>query len=164
MTAPSTPCLAIHGAVAKPTLTVSKGCVPNTGNLSGVTELLTAKHRDLIMDEGLHAHTWSVTAYYPSEPFRDGRAIKAALRTLLDALPDSAGVLPEDIWSGEAIIQRVLVLANIVGASVTRPEGFEAWTLRSGAPLQSIAASADRLTREELDRLASPSPVSVEGE
>ena len=39
------------------------------------------------MNEGLHAHVWTVTAYWRSENFRDGRMLKGALRTLLDAPP-----------------------------------------------------------------------------
>lgn len=91
---------------------------------TGVTELLTAMHVDPVMDEGLHEHTWTVTAFYPIEPRRDGRAMKAALRTLLDALPS---VLPPELWAGEDIARSVLVLANCIGARVTRPEGYEAW-------------------------------------
>jgi len=79
------------------------------------------------MNEGLHAHVWTVTAYWRSENFRDGRMLKGALRTLLDALPDADGILPPELWSGEAIAQRVLLLAECVGVSVVRPEGFEAW-------------------------------------
>lgn len=132
MTARSIPSSATHGEAGAPTPTVSKGVVPNTDGLTGVTELLTAQHRDLILDEGLHAHAWTVTAYYPSEPLRDGRALKAALRTLLDALPDADGTLPPELWAGEAIAARVMLLVGCVGASVTRPEGFEAWTFAAG--------------------------------
>lgn len=139
MTTPSTRSLAIPGAAGAPTRTNLKGgwrgVVPNIGNLTGVTELLRAKHRDLILDEGLHEHVWTVTAYYPSKPFRDGRALKAALRCLLDALPDAEGALPPELWSGEAIAERVMVLANCVGASVIRPEGFEAWASPSDGAL-----------------------------
>lgn len=95
---------------------------------SGVTAQLTAKHFDPIMDEGLHEHTWTVTAFFPSEPPRDGRALKAGLTKLLKAFPDADGVLPPDLWSGEAIAARVAqLLAWCIGARVTRPEGFEAW-------------------------------------
>jgi hypothetical protein len=95
---------------------------------TGVTELLTAKHFDALMGEGLHEHVWSVTALYPSEPLRDGRALKASLRMLLDALPDAHGVLPASLWSGEAIAGQVAqLLGGCIGARVTRPEGFEAW-------------------------------------
>jgi len=118
---------ATSGEADAPTRTNSRGVVPNTIGLTGVTELLSAKHRDPIMNEGLHAHVWTVTAYWRSENFRDGRMLKGALRTLLDALPDADGILPPELWSGEAIAQRVLLLAECVGASVTRPEGFEAW-------------------------------------
>ena len=129
MTAQLTPFAATSGEAAEPTQTSSKGVVPNTIGLTGVTELLSAKHRDPIMNEGLHGHVWTVTAYWRSENFRDGRMLKGALRTLLDALPDADGILPPELWSGEAIAQRVLLLAECVGASVTRPEGFEAWRM-----------------------------------
>jgi hypothetical protein len=130
MTALSTPSAAISGEAAELTRTSSKGVVPNITGLTGVTELLSAKHYDPIMNEGLHAHVWTVTAYWRSENFRDGRMLKGALRTLLDALPDADGILPPELWSGEAIAQRVLLLAECVGASVTRPEGFEAWACK----------------------------------
>lgn len=143
MTARSTRSAAIPGEAAAPTRTSLKGgwrgVVPNIGNLTGVTELLRARHRDFILDEGLHEHVWTVTAYYPSKPFRDGRALKAALRALLDALPDADDVLPPALWSGEAIADRVMILANCVGASVTRPEGFEAWA----SPVRSEATITD---------------------
>jgi hypothetical protein len=95
-----------------------------------VTELLSAKHRDLILNEGLHAHVWAVTAYWPSKPFRDGRALKLALRELLDAMPDADGVMPDELWAGEAMAERVMALLDCVGVSVVRSEGFEAWILR----------------------------------
>lgn len=102
-------------------------------NVSGFTERLTAKHLDPLMDEGLHEHTWSVTAFWPTKPVRDGRALKAALRMLLDALPDADGVLPRELWSGEDMaehVSRLLLNMGCIGARVTRPEGFEAWAWR----------------------------------
>jgi hypothetical protein len=93
---------------------------------TAVTEQLVAKHRDPIMDEGLHAHIWWITTFYPLQPSRDGRALKAALRILLDHLPDAEGVLPW--WSGEEIAQHVAdLLEGCIGCRVARPaEGFEA--------------------------------------
>jgi hypothetical protein len=93
--------------------------------ISGVTESLTANHVDQILSEGLHEHTWTVTAYFPSIPFRDGRALKLALREMLDALP-SDGVLPDHLWSGEQIAQAVLMLPWTIAVRVWRPEGYEA--------------------------------------
>ena len=95
-----------------------------------MVENLTARHYDLILNEGLHGHTWTVTAYYPSKPFRDGRVLKAALRMLLDALPGPDGILPAELWAGEAIAERVMTLAGCVGVSVIRPEGYEAWVTK----------------------------------
>ena len=94
--------------------------------VSGFTETLTAKHVDPPLGEGEHEHTWAVTVFYPSIPPRDGRALKAGLRMFLDALPDAAGVLPPDLWSGEALADRMLLLEGVIGARVTRPEGYEA--------------------------------------
>lgn len=94
-------------------------------NVSGFTELLTAEHVDPLMGEGLHKHVWAVTVFYLSEPLRDGRAMKAGLRILLDHMPP---VLPPELWSDEALAQTVTrLLANCIGCRVTRPEGFEAW-------------------------------------
>lgn len=92
---------------------------------TAVTEQLVAKHVDPIMDEGLHAHTWVVTTFYPLTPLRDGRALKAALRELLDHLPDAEGVLPW--WSGEEMAQHIAeLLEGCIGCRITRAEGFEA--------------------------------------
>lgn len=108
---------------------------PSSRAYTGVTELLTASHVDPLLGEGLHEHTWSVTAFYPSDPPRDGRALKAALRLFLDALPT---VLPPELWAGEDIAKSVLVLANCIGARVTRPEGFEAWVWAKSAPRKRV--------------------------
>lgn len=98
------------------------------GSVTGVTAELTAKHLDPLMNEGLHEHTWTVTAFYPAEPLRDGRALKAGLVQLLAHLPDAEGVLPPAMWAGEAIAANVAqLLGGCIGARVTRPEGFEAW-------------------------------------
>lgn len=94
-----------------------------SASLSGVTEPLTARHNDPLGLEGEHQHTWLVTAFVPSEPRRDARALKAALRMFLDALP---AVLPPELWAGEDIAKAVLVLANVVSVRVVRAEGFEA--------------------------------------
>lgn len=55
---------------------------------TGVTEHLRRRHSDPLGLEGEHEHVWRVTAWWPAEPLRDGRALKAALRMLLSALPD----------------------------------------------------------------------------
>lgn len=90
--------------------------------ITGVSEALTASHRDQVMGEGLHAHTWTVTAWFPGEPLRDGRVLKVALREVLDALPS---VLPDQLWSGEALAQHVAaILPDCIGVDVDRPEGF----------------------------------------
>lgn len=95
-------------------------------SFSGVTETLTARHVDPFMGEGKHEHTWTVTAFYPSEPFRDLRSQKAALRELLAAWQGTT--LPPGLWAGEDIARTVsTLLANCIGCRVTRAEGFEAW-------------------------------------
>ena len=96
--------------------------------ISGFSETLTAKHDDPTLGEGVHEHTWTVTLFYRSYPFRDGRALKAGLRIFLDALVID-GELPRELWSGEALAERLLMLEGVVGARVTRPEGYlaEVW-------------------------------------
>lgn len=94
---------------------------------TGITCQFTAKHFDPIMDEGLHEHTWAVTAFYPGKPLRDGRALMAGLEQLLAHLPDTDGVLPEALWSAEAIATRVALLTGVVGVRISRPNGLEAW-------------------------------------
>ncbi len=119
MTADSKPSGATAGKVGVPMPMRWSG-------LTGVSETLTAMHTDPTMKEGTHEHTWTVTVFYPSEPFRDGRALKDGLRVFLDALPRS-GVLGPDLWSGENIARAALILSNTVAVRVTRPEGYEAW-------------------------------------
>lgn len=98
-------------------------------DMSGVTALMTARHTDPHMNEGTHEHTWHVTAFYPAVPFRDGRAIKAMLETVLSMLPDESGLLPDSLWSQENIARAVLRLmtGSVFGVRVTRSEGFETW-------------------------------------
>ena len=94
---------------------------------SGVTEPLTARHTDLMMDEGEHEHTWLITTFYPSHPPRDMRSQKAALRQVLDTWQGTT--LPANLWAAEDLARTVAqLLANCIGARVARPsEGFEAW-------------------------------------
>lgn len=127
MTAQSILSAATNGEADALMRTSSKGVVPHIANLTGVTELLSAKHTDLILNEGLHAHVWTVTAYWPSTPFRDGRALKLALRAVLDGMPGPDGIMPDELWTGEAMAGRVMAVLDCVGVSVVRPEGFEAW-------------------------------------
>ena len=102
------------------------------GNVSGVTAAMKAFHTDPHMDEGTHEHTWVVTAFYPSDPFRDGRAVKSQLTTILANLPCEDGLLPDSLWSQEDIAKTLLRLmsGNIVGIRITRSEGFETWVWR----------------------------------
>lgn len=88
--------------------------------LTGVTEELTRKHTDPLGLEGVHSHCWTITAWWPAEPLRDGRALKASLRMLLDALPDP---LPAEFWAAERLADYVMVLAGVVGVDIDRP-GF----------------------------------------
>lgn len=97
-------------------------------SVTGVSAKLTAKHFDRLMSEGWHEHTWTVTAFYPAEPLRDGRSLISSLRMLLDTLPNVEGALPESLWAGEDIARTVAqLLSGCIGARVTRPEGYEAW-------------------------------------
>lgn len=99
--------------------------------LSGVSAMLSAHHVDPVMGEGEHAHVWTVTIWWPSEPNRDGRPMRAALEGLLQ--PWQGTTLPSDLWSGESLAERVLaVLGNgdICRVDVTRPEGFHATVSR----------------------------------
>lgn len=91
-------------------------------DLSWATERLTAFHTDPIMDEGRHSHEWKVSVFWPSTPFRDGRAIKVALGALLAGWQGKD--LPAELWSSEALAAFVFRVfpANIVGASVARDD------------------------------------------
>ncbi len=93
--------------------------------LTGVSASFTATHTDPHLGEGTHEHTWTVTAWFPSEPFRDGRALRAGLVTMLSAW--DGGHLPPELWSGEALAAAIMhLLVNCVGVDVSRPEGFHA--------------------------------------
>lgn len=96
--------------------------------LSGVTESLTAKHYDPSGREGLHEHTWTVTLFFASYPYRDRRYSKQELRELLDCMPWKDGVLPDRFFSGEAIIAYCVQNSEeCVGGVVRREEGYEAF-------------------------------------
>lgn len=93
-----------------------------TKALSGVSAMLSARHVDPLMGEGEHKHVWTFTAWWPSKPWRDARAMQAALEAVLAPLQGT--LLPPELWSAEALAERTLVLANIVRVDVSRPEGF----------------------------------------
>jgi len=87
--------------------------------LIGVAGSFTARHIDPHLGEGEHEHTWRVIAWYPTEPFRDARALRAAIGQLL-AIWDGT-LLPSELWSGEALAEKIThLLANCVGADVVR--------------------------------------------
>ncbi len=90
--------------------------------LSYASAMLSARHVDPLMNEGEHKHVWSFKVWWPSEPWRDARAMQVALEAVLEPLQGT--LLPPDLWSAEALATRVLVLANIVRVDVDRPEGF----------------------------------------
>jgi len=94
--------------------------------LTGVAGQFTARHIDPHLGEGEHEHTWQVVAWYPAEPWRDGRALKEALGQLLGVW--NGTLLPRELWSGESLAKAVTeLLANCVGADISRPiEGFYA--------------------------------------
>lgn len=88
--------------------------------LSFASAQLTAKHRDPIMDEGLHEHTWAFTVFWPSKPFRDLRVMREALTAIL--LPFQGADLPPELWAAEDLAAMVLkVMGVIVGVKVERP-------------------------------------------
>ena len=90
----------------------------------GVSAQLTASHRDLIMSEGLHEHTWTFWAWFPAKPFRDLRSQRQALITILE--PYQGKELPAEMWAGEDMAEMFAkVLCNCIGVSVERP-GFRA--------------------------------------
>lgn len=87
--------------------------------LTGVSGHFTARHVDPHLGEGEHGHTWHVTAWWPSEPFRDARALKAGLDELLKVWDGT--LLPPELWSSEDIAKAVTrLLVACVGADVTR--------------------------------------------
>jgi hypothetical protein len=93
-------------------------------NRVAVSAQLTASHRDLIMDEGLHEHTWTFWAWFDSKPFRDLRTQRVALETVL--APYQGKELPPEMWAQEDMAEMFAkVLANCIGVTVERP-GFRA--------------------------------------
>jgi hypothetical protein len=88
--------------------------------LTGATEELVRQHADPLGLEGVHSHSWTITAWWPAVPLRDARALRASLRMLLDTLPDP---LPSELWAAERLAEYVMVLAGVVGVDIDRP-GF----------------------------------------
>lgn len=92
-------------------------------DLAWAVEPLTAFHTDPHMGEGRHQHTWQVTVFWPASPFRDGRAMRASLRTILDVW--SGRDLPPELWSSEALARAILHLhgsGGVCGVVVERPD------------------------------------------
>jgi len=88
---------------------------------------LTALHRDLIMDEGLHEHTWTFTAWFHGKPFRDLRSQRSALRQVL--APYQGVELPPEMWAQEDMAEMFArLLCDCVGVSVSRADYLaEVW-------------------------------------
>lgn len=87
----------------------------------GCRARLTAQHRDLIMDEGLHEHTWTFTAWFEGKPFRDLRSQRAALQTVL--APYQGTELPPEMWASEDMAQMFAkVLGGCIGVTVERDD------------------------------------------
>lgn len=97
-------------------------------NLSGASIEFTAQHFDALLNEGWHEHVWTITAWWLSEPFRDGRSVRAALLSLMEScvvIDGGQRRLPPHMWSNEEICRAVGTLANVVKVTVDRP-GFHA--------------------------------------
>lgn len=88
--------------------------------LSWTSAQLTASHRDLIMSVGLHEHTWTITVFWPSQPFRDLRSMREGLAAILH--PFQGTELPPELWASEDIAAMVMgTMGVIVGVKVERP-------------------------------------------
>lgn len=98
-------------------------------DLSWASAELRARHVDPHFDEGEHEHTWTVTVFWPSEPFRNLLAMRSGLEAILH--PFQGTTLPPALWSSEDIAKMVLGVMNvIVGVKVDRPGigGAERWS------------------------------------
>lgn len=101
-------------------------------DLNYVWDHLRAFHTDPYMDEGRHTHTWKVIVFTSAKPFRDGRSIRASLRTILDVWEGKD--LPPELWSDHDLacyvlastIWRIHGNADCCGVRVEREEGFGA--------------------------------------
>jgi hypothetical protein len=91
-------------------------------NVAGAAVDLVAYHTDPIGDEGRHQHTWTVTAWKPAEPWFDLRALREALKAVLQAIAPG-GELPPELWSSEAIARVVFIIEGVVRVTIDRP-GF----------------------------------------
>ena len=94
-------------------------------NLSCVSSDFTATH-SLPVKDYPHQHTWIVTVYWPSEPWRDDREVMKSLNGLLSLMRGE--YLPG--LTQEMIAQKALQLDGIVKSVVWRQDdciGCEAW-------------------------------------
>ena len=94
-------------------------------NLSCVSADFYALH-SLPVKDYPHAHTWIVTVYWPSEPWRDARDVRKSLNGLLSLMRGE--YLPG--LTQEMIAQKALELDGIVKSVVWRQDdsmGCEAW-------------------------------------
>src|SRR4028118_1573933 len=128
MTAISTPSLETAGVAGERMQTPWSGGVM----LSGVTGHFSAAHHppkaDPLGQQGIHGHTWQVTAWFRNDCRSDVRIPKAALDALLRQWDHK--LLPENLSWGEDLAYAIGRLANCVEVEVSRPlEGFHArWT------------------------------------
>jgi hypothetical protein len=100
-------------------------------DLSYVFAPLKARHRDRHPDprvnEGLHEHTWTVTAYFGLMTDTDKRELSGRLVLLLERWHDE--VLPSQLAWDEGIARmafNALLPHGVVGVRVERGEGFGA--------------------------------------
>jgi len=94
-------------------------------NLSCVSAEFIALHSLPVKDHP-HSHTWIVTVYWPSEPWRDARDVMKSLNGLLALMRGE--YIPG--LTQEMIAEKALQLDGIVKAAVWREEeriGCEAW-------------------------------------
>lgn len=94
-------------------------------DVSYVFEYLHAWHTDPHLGEGRHDHRWKVIAYFPIEPWRDGRSLKTSLRQILDVWEGRD--LPPELWSAEQLARAILQAhgnADCCGVQIDRREGF----------------------------------------
>lgn len=116
---------------ARRAIEAALSAAPRFEAMSGVSVYLTATHVDPYRSEGTHQHTWVITVFYMSTPFRDGRDVKDEVSPIIESL-HSGGEMKSDFWSQEAIAKEVLRLSPgyIASVRVNRAEGFEATVWR----------------------------------
>lgn len=99
-------------------------------SVTGVTVGFRAKAGYIRDDVEPFEQTWSVTAFCPATPLVDIHDLRIGLRQALEDLPGDDAILPDDLWTAEAIGEAVMKRLDGCSGVRVAQAGHEAWIWR----------------------------------